>query len=142
MRGLRPEIQAAFQACSIRCTPQRYAIFEYLVRCRSHPTAEQIYRAVNRSDPRASLATVYKALHTMTRAGLIGEMDVGQAVRFEARTEKHHHFVCDRCGRVEDLPWFDLPQLAHRIRQRKRTVRGFELVLRGLCAACAAARRA
>lgn len=132
----RPEILEAFKERGIRCTPQRYVILEYLVKSPSHPTAEQIYHAINRSDPRASLATVYKSLHALVEAGLVREVSLGQVVRFESKTERHHHFVCDRCGRVEDVEWFDVPQLARRATLGKRSVRDYALVLRGLCGNC------
>lgn len=107
------------------------------MRHQTHPTAEEIYRAINRKDPRASLATVYKALHAMSRAGLIREINVGgSAVRFESRMERHHHFVCERCGRMEDIEWFDVPRLPSKAMAGPRTLRTYELVLRGLCQAC------
>jgi Fur family transcriptional regulator, peroxide stress response regulator len=58
VRAQRPEIRAAFRQRKIRCTQQRYTILAYLNRNPMHPTAEEIYQAINRSDPRASLATV------------------------------------------------------------------------------------
>ena len=80
-----------------------------------HATPDEIYRAINRANPRASRATVYDNLHALVRAGLIHEVAVdGKAVRFDANLERHHHFVCERCGRVEDIEWFDLPSLGRR----------------------------
>ena len=137
MPSLRPEILAAFRLRHVRCTPQRYAILDHLMRSAQHPTAEEIYRAINRTDPRASLATVYKSLHAMAKAGLIREVIVeGNAVRFESHMEKHHHFVCERCGRVEDVGWFDVPVVARRNRLARRTLHSYEVVMRGLCSHC------
>ena len=137
MTSFRADILAAFREKGIRCTSQRYGVLEYVMKSRSHPTAEQIFQAVNRSDPRASLATIYKNLHVLERAGLIREMVLeSQAVRFEANTKRHHHFVCERCGRVEDIEWFDVPHLSIRAALGPRTVRSYELVLRGLCNVC------
>ena len=136
MRTPRPEIVSAFRQRGIRCTPQRYVILEHLIQSPSHPTAEQVYAAINRSDPRASLATVYKSLHALVEAGLVRELNLGPVVRFESKTDRHHHFVCDRCGRVEDIEWFDVPRLAQRSSLGKRSIRDYTLVLRGLCAHC------
>jgi Fur family peroxide stress response transcriptional regulator len=134
-RSGRPEILEAFGKTGVRCTPQRYAILEYLTRAKNHPTAEQIFRSVNRSHPQASLATIYKSLDAMLRAGLVREVRLGHAVRFESRTERHHHFVCDRCGRVEDLDWFEMPPLSRTVLGR-RSVREFQIILRGACGEC------
>jgi len=57
----------------LRPTAQRYAVFEFLARRNVHATAEEIFHGVNRSDPRASRATVYNDLHSLANAG------VGQA---------------------------------------------------------------
>jgi Fe2+ or Zn2+ uptake regulation protein len=137
VRLSRPEILAAFRHGKVRCTPQRYTILNYLNRNPRHPTAEEIYQAINRTDPRASLATVYKSLHAMASAGLIREVTVeGNAVRFESNMDKHHHFVCERCGRVEDVSWFEVPALSRRTRLGRRTLHHYEVVIRGLCSDC------
>ena len=137
MRLSRPEILAAFRQRKIRCTPQRYTILDYLNRNPRHPTAEEIYRAINRADPRASLATIYKSLHAMVSAGLIREVTAeGNAVRFESNVAKHHHFVCQRCGKVEDISWFEVPALALRTRLGRRTLHHYEVLIRGLCSDC------
>ncbi len=137
MQLSRPEILAAFRERKVRCTPQRFSILDYLNRSPKHPTAEEIYKAINRSDPRASLATVYKSLHAMALAGLIREVTVeGNAARFESNMEKHHHFVCERCGRVEDVSWFEVPALSRRNLLGRRTLHRYEVVMRGLCNLC------
>ena len=65
------EIAEAFRAASLRCTPQRYAVLEYLASSTRHATAEEIFEAVNRTDPRSSRATVYNSLNALVRAGLV-----------------------------------------------------------------------
>lgn len=130
----------AFKRSGLRCTSQRYAIFEHLLRHPTHPSAESIHEAVNRTDPRASLATVYKALHALAEAGLIRELDIGSsAARFDANVSRHHHFYCERCGQIEDLPWFDLLRVIPQSSLGARTLSGYELVVKGLCEHCSSA---
>jgi len=137
VRLSRPEILAAFREHKVRCTPQRFTILDYLNRNANHPSAEEIYKAINRTDPRASLATVYKSLHALASAGLIREVSMdGNAVRFESNMAKHHHFVCERCGNVEDMEWYDVPRPPSGS-LGKRIVREYELIFRGLCTKCA-----
>lgn len=103
-----------------------------------HATAEEIFGAVNRSDPRASRATIYNTLHALARAGLVRELAFdGKAARFDANLDLHHHFVCETCGRVEDIEWFDLPRVPRTAALGARTVRSYEVVFRGVCRACA-----
>ena len=82
-------------------------------------------------------ATVYNNLHALVKAGLIREVAVdGKAVRFDANLERHHHFVCERCGRVEDIAWFDLPPLGRRSPLGRRIIRNYQVVFRGICQHC------
>lgn len=103
----------------------------------THPTAEEIHRAINKRDPRASLATVYKALHAMAGSGLIRELNLrGSAVQFEYKVERHHHFVCEECGATEDIPWFEIPEGSLTTALGSRSMRSCELVVRGACQRC------
>ena len=128
----------------MRCTAQRYALIEFLSEHKGHPTAAEIFEAVNRVDPRSSRATTYNNLRDLVKAGLVREVAVeGRAGRFDLEGMPHHHFVCDRCGNVEDVDWYDVPKPTKRS-LGKRVVRECQLIFRGFCAKCAgrASRRA
>jgi Fur family peroxide stress response transcriptional regulator len=114
----------------------------FLMEHSKHATAAEIFAAVNRVDPRSSRATIYNNLRDRVRAGLVREVAVeGRAARFDATGAPHHHFICDRCGNVEDIEWYDVPKPASRS-LGKRIVRECELIFRGLCAKCAPRRAA
>jgi Fur family transcriptional regulator, peroxide stress response regulator len=130
-------IKRTLEANGLRCTPQRYAVMAFLVEHPKHPTAAEIFQAVNRLDPRSSRATIYNNLSDLVRAGLVREVAVeGRAARFDARGMRHHHFICDRCGSVEDMEWYDVPKPGSRS-LGKRVLRECELIFRGLCTKCA-----
>jgi Fur family transcriptional regulator, peroxide stress response regulator len=102
-----------------------------------HPTAAEIFEAVNRVDRRSSRATTYNNLRDLVQAGLVREVAVeGRAARFDAKGMRHHHFICDRCGRVEDMEWYRVPQ-PRSVSLGGRTLRQCEVIFRGLCAKCA-----
>jgi Fur family transcriptional regulator, peroxide stress response regulator len=130
-------IRGALESSGLRCTPQRYAVMAFLMEAASHPTAAKIFEAVNRMDPRCSRATTYNNLRDLVQAGLVREVAVeGRAARFDAKATRHHHFVCDRCGNVDDMEWYEVPQPAAGS-LGKRVLRECELILRGLCSKCA-----
>jgi Fe2+ or Zn2+ uptake regulation protein len=130
-------IRRSLEACGLRCTPQRHAVMSFLIQCKRHPTAAEIFEAVNRMDPRSSRATTYNNLRDLVQAGLVREVAAeGRAARFDVKGLRHHHFICDRCGNVEDIEWYSVPRPASRS-LGKRVVRECELILRGLCARCA-----
>ena len=130
-------IRKSLEDSGLRCTPQRYVVMAFLMEQASHPTAAEIFKAVNRADPRCSRATTYNNLRDLVQAGLVREVAVeGRAARFDAKGVRHHHFVCDRCGNVEDIEWYDVPK--PRLGSLgKRVLRQSELIFRGLCAKCA-----
>ncbi|HWB84757.1 MAG TPA: transcriptional repressor [Bryobacteraceae bacterium] len=137
MSKVSTELASAFRAAALRPTPQRYAVLEFLVRRSVHATADEIFHAVNRSDPRASRATVYNSLRLLTRAGLVREVGAeGKAARYDANLHRHYHFLCERCGAVEDIPWFDLSQAAAKAILGGRVVHDCEIVFRGACERC------
>jgi len=57
---------------NIRITPQRYAILEYLVESKMHPTADDIYKALADRFPNMSAATVYNNLRLFVKIGFEG----------------------------------------------------------------------
>jgi Fe2+ or Zn2+ uptake regulation protein len=130
-------IKRSFDGSGLRCTPQRYAVMAFLMEHNSHPTATEIFEAVNRVDPRSSRATTYNNLRDLVQAGLVREVAVeGRAARFDAKGIRHHHFICDRCGNVEDMVWYNVTRPSSRA-LGKRTLRECELIFRGLCSRCA-----
>ena len=130
-------IKQSLDSSGLRCTPQRYAVMAFLMEHHGHPTAAEILEAVNRADPRSSRATTYNNLRDLVQAGLVREVAVeGRAARFDANGLRHHHFICDRCGNVEDIEWYDFPMPAAKS-FGKRIVRGCEVIFRGFCTKCA-----
>jgi Fur family peroxide stress response transcriptional regulator len=130
-------IKRALGESGLRSTPQRYAVMAFLMGQAGHPTAAEIFEAVNRVDPRSSRATIYNNLRDLVQAGLVREVAMeGRAARFDAKGMQHYHFICDRCGNVEDVEWYDVPRPAA-ASLGKRVLRECELIFRGLCARCA-----
>jgi len=129
-------IRRSLEEGGLRCTAQRFAVMAFLLECHRHPTAVEIFKAVNRIDPRSSRATTYNNLRDLVRAGLVREVAVeGRAARFDVKGIRHHHFICDRCGNVEDIDWYAVRRpAAHSLGQR--VLRECELIFRGLCAKC------
>ncbi|MEK4404952.1 MULTISPECIES: peroxide-responsive transcriptional repressor PerR [Sporosarcina] len=94
----------ALKNSGVRITPQRHAILEYLISSESHPTADDIYKALESDFPNMSVATVYNNLRVFRNAGLIKELTYGDASsRFDFVTHDHYHIICDECGTIVDF---------------------------------------
>lgn len=126
------------RGAGLKLTPQRLAVLDYLQRAEGHPTAEQIGAEVNRRLPRAARATVYNALRALRDAGLVSEVRLdGATARYDTNLAPHHHFICRRCGRIDDVSADAVgPQSRVEVGEGY-AVETYEIVLRGLCAACA-----
>jgi len=96
--------QSATQQAGIKRTHQRLEIFRVVASSSEHPSAEAVYREVKQKMPTVSLDTVYRTLWTFTELGLLNTLGPRQEkVRFDANTERHHHFVCVSCRFVHDI---------------------------------------
>ena len=131
-------IKRSLEDSGLRCTPQRYAVMAFLMKHNRHPTAAEIFEAVNRMDPRSSRATTYNNLHDLVQAGLVREVAFGSgASRYDRETDRHDHAICSKCGRLVD---FDLPGTVGLIRSAARASRfkaeSVHLTLIGLCPGC------
>lgn len=97
-------ISGTLRDVGIRPTPQRVAIYETLKGTTRHPTADAIYEALKSDFPSLSLNTVYDTLNILTEAGLIRKFAMRENIsRYDGNPAPHGHFVCVKCGRVEDL---------------------------------------
>jgi Fe2+ or Zn2+ uptake regulation protein len=112
-------VRQALEAAGCRYTGQRAAVFDYLEKVKSHPTAEEVYRAVRRRIPRISLATVYKALEALVDAHLATKLTNGDgSSRYDCRGEDHYHLRDVDSGEIRDLPVEFDPDLLAKIDPR------------------------
>src|SRR5262245_56668859 len=93
---------AALRDRGFRLTGPRHAVLEVVRSVESHPTAEEVHRLVRRRLPGVSLGTIYRNLRLLVGAGLLKELP-GPYARFDANIRAHHHFMCERCGRIIDV---------------------------------------
>lgn len=97
-------ITSIFREKKLKLTPQRLAVYKYLMGVNDHPSAEIIYKALQPEYPTMSLATVYKALKTLVEVNLVQEINVGEGnFRYDAKTHDHAHIQCINCSKVKDL---------------------------------------
>mgnify|MGYP001198475510 FL=1 len=127
-----------------RVTPQRVGIYEYLVTTDEHPSAEEIYRALQDRYPTMSPATVYNTLDLLVELGLVGELAFGgEVTRYDGQPDLHLNMVCLQCRRILDLPVEGLERVAQVAREKA----GFQVLrerheVYGICPSCQRVNRA
>jgi Fur family ferric uptake transcriptional regulator len=124
-----------------RVTTSRRAILETFLGVGGHVTAEALTAKVQVAHPDVHESTIYRFLDELERLGVVDHVHLGHgpAVYHLAR-DAHHHLVCDRCGKVVEVP----AELFDGLRGRLADDFGFDLEPRhfavtGRCRDCAAA---
>jgi Fe2+ or Zn2+ uptake regulation protein len=119
-------------------TAQRRAILEAVLDRDTHPRADDIHAVLSRRKLRVSRATVFRTLESLARLGIIAKAaHPGSAVRYDGRTDLHHHLVCTGCDRVIDLSDARLDKVpVPDTRRFGFVVSDFQVQLRGTCREC------
>jgi Fur family peroxide stress response transcriptional regulator len=137
------DLRSAVRTAGVKMTPQRLEILRELAASEEHPDAETVFRAVRTNLPTVSLDTVYRTLWMLHDLGLVTTLGARRGgVRFDANRERHHHYVCVRCGLVRDfesheLDGLDVPRQVTRL----GSVGDVQVEVRGLCTRCLQSRK-
>jgi len=142
VKDLQPQLQHFERICKdagLKVTHQRLEIYRELLEAYDHPSAEILHKRLEKRLPTLSLDTVYRTMATFEKLQLVHRVEtVESQARFEARTIRHHHFLCDTCAQPIDFSWqaFDdipLPSDVTELGIINRTA----VVVHGICATCA-----
>ena len=119
-----------------RSTKQRRAIQEILRSSARPLSPKEIVDLASEKGEVLSLTTVYRSLKAMIEMDDLSPVDIpGQPARYEAAgLEHHHHFHCDLCDRVFDIPGC-LPEV-HSLAPPGFTTTHHDLTLMGTCPSC------
>jgi Fur family transcriptional regulator, ferric uptake regulator len=135
--------RAALRVAGLKPGAARSAVIDVLADQRCCLAVAEIHQEVMRRRPGVGIASVYRALETLTTLGLLHRVDLrsGGGARYEPAQpsgDHHHHLVCGDCGKVE--PFSD-DRLEHAIDGVSQAadfrIDDHEVVLRGRCVDCA-----
>ncbi len=123
----------------MKFSKQREMILNQVKMFPVHPTADQVYTALKTDNPNLSLGTVYRNLNLLSEMGELLKIRIADGSdRFDGRTDRHYHMVCDKCSRVFDVELSELDGLNDTVSQKyghKLTM--VTLNLNGVCCECA-----
>jgi len=128
---MRQSLEEKLRAAGIRPSAHRMAVAEYALSTDEHPSAEQVMARVGERLPMLSRATVYNTLNLLVEKGLLRQLVLSEgSVVFDPNLERHHHFVDESTGRIEDVPW-DAIEVGDVSRLEGLRVREYMVVMRG-----------
>jgi Fe2+ or Zn2+ uptake regulation protein len=122
-----------------RLTDQRLVVAEALAAGREAVSAQELYERLRPRHPRLALATVYRALEAQAESGMARRLERSGHVStyIACEPEHHHHLVCVRCQRVDDLDETILKPVLQGINSRHGfAVEHQRLDFYGLCERC------
>jgi Fe2+ or Zn2+ uptake regulation protein len=133
------ELAELLRERGLRATSQRVVMHRLLRDHARHVSAEELLSEASERLPGVSLPTVYATLELFEELGIVRRVNGGGGtLLWDTRADAHHHMICSRCGRIEDM---EVPLDLERAR-RSAARSGFaadraEVVVSGLCADCA-----
>lgn len=90
----------------IQPSAHRVAVAEHVLFTEAHPSADQVWKAVQEKFPVISRATVYNTLNCFVEAGILRALQIAEGrVVFDPKLDKHHHFLDEQTGKIHDVPW-------------------------------------
>ena len=101
-------------------------------------TPLELYERVRRTTPGLGLATIYRTVELLRRAGSIRRL-AGSDAYVRCRPGHHHHLVCLECGDVQETELCAAPAAAELERRHGFAAATHELDIYGTCARCRAA---
>ena len=128
-----------------RFTEQQRVLVEHIFAKHSHFDAKQLVEGLEKANKRVSRATVYRTLTTLVEAGLLRLIELGGRTVYDHDYgyPAHDHLVCELCESMTEFQSAELEALLERVaRDNQFRPAGHTLVIRGICAACNAARAA
>ncbi len=126
-----------------KLTPQRKAVIDTILNNdHKHLNTEEIYDALKEQYPKMGLATVYRTLIVLDELSVISKINFDDGyIRYEIITDsshhRHHHLICNRCGKVIEVMEDLLDDLEKIVEQKYEfKIIDHNLKIYGLCKEC------
>lgn len=122
-----------------RLTPQRQAVVETIDGWQGGFTAVEVYDRARQAEPGLGIATVYRTIDLLRRAGSVRPLTVGGRPEYvRCSPGHHHHLICVSCGSVEETDLCGAPSDSELQRRHGFSAEAHEVDVYGTCRACAA----
>lgn len=118
---------------------QRELIYNRVKNYPVHPTADEVYTELKKEHPNLSMGTVYRNLNLLSETGMLIKIHIDNfPERFDARTDRHCHMLCERCGRVFDIECGVPGGIEERVFEKHgHIITDVSLNFKGICSECA-----
>jgi Fur family transcriptional regulator, ferric uptake regulator len=125
-----------------RYTTQQHELIDHIFAQHSHFDPEELLTDLGRKQSQVSRATVYRTLAKLVEAGLLRKIEIGQRTVYDHDYGYpwHEHLVCAQCSTMIEFTEESIAKAVQAVAALKQfRVTGYDLVVKGVCAKCAAA---
>jgi len=123
----------------LKATPRRNAIITIFLNNSGHLTPEDVWRRLSKEFSKCGLPSVYRNLEILVECGILTKIQQFDRKKHYAlcssaiNDEHHHHIVCVKCGKVEDIKECAL--------ETKKYINGYKVLnhfvqVNGICEEC------
>lgn len=113
----------------LRITPARVAVLRVLENSGQPLDIANIYNQISKQHVDADQATVYRIIENFMQKDLVTRLQFNEKKFFyEAKKAEHHHAICTKCGKIEDVSVCNIPRLEREIERTK----GFKVSMHSL----------
>lgn len=133
---------AALDEAGYRITEPRRAVSRLIAERHGHFTAADLVADARSGRLGIGRATVFRALDLFEDLGVVERLDLpsGEHAYVPCEPIHHHHVICSRCGRTEEIDDPGIDTVTRSIGRRTGyRIDSHRLELFGLCPPCAAA---
>lgn len=132
------EFRRTLHRSGYKATPARLAILAVFKKAKKPLSARQVVEALPEGTDQV---TVYRTFRSLREKGIIRQIDLRHNhAHYElADIADHHHLICVRCGRIEDVHHCEIDDIQKRILRGSKhfgEIKTHTLELFGVCNAC------
>jgi Fur family transcriptional regulator, ferric uptake regulator len=138
-----PPIVTVLDRAGYRLTGPRRSLATLIAGHRGHFTATELVTEARSRRLGVGRATVFRTLEVLEELGAVERLDLpsGEHTYVVCEPAHHHHVVCSRCGRTDEIDDAGLRTVVREVARRTGyRVDEHRLELFGLCPACLAGR--
>jgi len=126
------------QNANLKATNARKVALHFFEKENRPIDAEEILAHLRKHDLETDRATVYRILDIFFKKGIINRFEFQEGkFRYELAGSDHHHLICEKCGKIEDISDCNIAGLEKDIKKKKGfVVKRHSLEFYGVCRLC------
>lgn len=139
MKNQNHNCKQELQELDLRATPARLAVLKLLENSEIPLDINFISEALRKSRNAPDQATIFRIMNSFTDKGLTRQINLNEGKsRYElSAMEKHHHLICQSCGRIEDISDCPIDLHENKIQDKKKfIIKTHSLEFFGICKNC------